>query len=55
MRGTSTRSTRRNGELLWKATLGGMIANGPISYAVDGEQFVAVASGNGLFVFALRE
>ena len=45
----------REGNLLWKATLGGMIANGPISYAVDGEQFVAVAAGNGLFVFALRE
>ena len=45
----------REGNLLWKATLGGMIANGPISYAVDGEQFIAVAAGNGLFVFALRE
>ena len=45
----------REGNLLWKAALGGMIANGPISYAVDGEQFIAVASGNGLFVFALRE
>ena len=45
----------RNGELLWKTTLGGMIANGPISYAVDGRQYVAVASGNGLFVFALGE
>ena len=45
----------RDGELLWRKTLGGMIANGPISYAVDGRQFVAVAAGNGLFVYALRE
>ena len=30
----------RDGTLLWKSTLGGMVANGPISYAVDGEQFV---------------
>ncbi len=45
----------REGELLWKTTLGGMIANGPISYAVDGTQYVAVASGNGMFVFALRD
>ncbi len=45
----------REGELLWKTTLGGMIANGPISYAVDGRQYVAVASGNGMFVFALRD
>ena len=44
-----------NGELLWKTTLGGMIANGPIAYGVDGNQFVAVAAGNGLFVFGLRD
>ena len=45
----------RNGDLLWRRTLGGMIANGPISYAVDGQQFVAAAAGNGLFVFGLPE
>ena len=45
----------QDGELLWKTTLGGMIANGPISYGVDGRQYVAVASGNGMFVFALPE
>ena len=45
----------RTGELLWKASLGGQIANGPITYEVDGTQFVAVAAGNSLFVFALRD
>ena len=45
----------RTGDLLWRRTLGGMIANGPISYAIDGRQYVAVASGNGLFVYALRD
>ena len=45
----------RNGDLLWRQTLGGMIANGPISYSIDGRQYVAAASGTGLFVFALRE
>jgi len=45
----------RNGELLWKASLGGQIANGPMTYAVDGVQFVAVAAGNALSVFGLRE
>ena len=45
----------RTGELLWKTNLGGDIANGPISYAVNGEQYVAVAAGNGLFVFGLRD
>ena len=45
----------RTGELLWRTSLGGEIANGPISYAVDGVQYVAAAAGNGLFVFALRD
>lgn len=45
----------RTGELLWKASLGGQIVNGPISYSVDGRQYVATISGNNLVVFALRE
>ena len=45
----------RTGELLWRASLGGQGANGPISYAVERTQYVAVASGNGLFVFGLRQ
>ena len=45
----------RSGALLWKAMLGGQIANGPMTYAVDDAQYVAVAAGNGLFVFGLRE
>jgi alcohol dehydrogenase (cytochrome c) len=45
----------RTGELLWRASPGGQGANGPISYAVDGKQYVALGSGNGLFVFGLPE
>ena len=45
----------RSGDLVWRTTLGGMIASGPISYAVDDRQYVAVAAGNGLFVFALGD
>jgi alcohol dehydrogenase (cytochrome c) len=45
----------RSGELLWRASLGGQINSGPMSYAVDGRQFVTVAAGNALFAFALRE
>ena len=45
----------RSGELLWRTSLGGQIANGPITFAVDGTQYVAVAAGNGLFVFGLRD
>ena len=44
----------RTGALLWKASLGGQIVNGPISYAVDGKQYVAVISGNSLLAFGLR-
>jgi alcohol dehydrogenase (cytochrome c) len=45
----------RNGELLWKANLGGAIASGPMSYAVNGKQYVAISAGSSLFVFGLRE
>jgi alcohol dehydrogenase (cytochrome c) len=45
----------RSGALLWKTSLGGPISSGPITYMVDGKQYVGVAAGNGYFVFALRE
>ncbi|MGE3511927.1 MAG: pyrroloquinoline quinone-dependent dehydrogenase [Vicinamibacterales bacterium] len=45
----------RTGDVLWKTMLGGAIIQGPMTYQVDGTQYVAVASGNGLFVFALRD
>jgi alcohol dehydrogenase (cytochrome c) len=44
----------RTGAQLWRASLGGQGANAPMSYAVNGSQYVAVASGNSLFVFGLR-
>jgi alcohol dehydrogenase (cytochrome c) len=45
----------RNGELLWKAAVGGAVASGPMSYAVNGKQYVAISAGSALFVYALRE
>ena len=45
----------RTGKLLWKASLGSQIVNGPITYEVDGKQYVATISGLSLCVFALRE
>jgi alcohol dehydrogenase (cytochrome c) len=45
----------RNGELLWKATVGGQVQSGPMTYSVNGRQYVAVAAGNSLFCFALRQ
>lgn len=44
----------RTGKILWKSNLGGAVANGPITYAVSGRQYVAVAAGNSLYVFGLR-
>jgi alcohol dehydrogenase (cytochrome c) len=45
----------RSGSLLWKANLGGQIVSGPITYEVDGKQYVAVIAGNNLVAFALRD
>ena len=43
----------RSGELLWKASVGGQINSGPMSYAVGGKQYVAVAAGSAFFAFSL--
>jgi alcohol dehydrogenase (cytochrome c) len=45
----------RTGAELWKASLGGQIVNGPITFAIDGKQYVSVISGNSLITFALRD
>jgi alcohol dehydrogenase (cytochrome c) len=45
----------RNGELLWKANVGGAVASGPMSYAVGGKQYIAISAGSSLFVYGLRE
>ncbi len=44
----------RSGDLLWKVNLGGQIVMAPVTYMVDGVQYVSVISGNGLSTFALR-
>ena len=40
---------------LWFFQTGGTIASSAMSYAVDGKQFVAIAAGNVLYSFALRD
>jgi alcohol dehydrogenase (cytochrome c) len=45
----------RTGDLLWKAAVGGGVASGPMTYSAGGRQYVAVAAGNSLFTFALRQ
>jgi alcohol dehydrogenase (cytochrome c) len=44
----------KTGNLLWKTMLGGQVASGPMSYSINGKQYVAISAGNNLFVFALR-
>ncbi|HEU4627931.1 MAG TPA: PQQ-dependent dehydrogenase, methanol/ethanol family [Steroidobacteraceae bacterium] len=45
----------RSGKALWHFQTGGEIMASPMSYAVDGTQFIAVAAGNTLYSFALPE
>jgi alcohol dehydrogenase (cytochrome c) len=52
--GTFVALDARNGSLLWRTTLGGPMIMNPITYAVDGKQYIAVNAGSALFVFGLR-
>jgi len=40
----------KTGEVLWKYNVGSGVHGGVISYAVDGKQYIAVASGHGSYV-----
>jgi PQQ-dependent dehydrogenase (methanol/ethanol family) len=44
-----------SGKPLWFFQTGGTIASSPISYSVDGKQFVVIAAGNVLYSFALGD
>jgi alcohol dehydrogenase (cytochrome c) len=45
----------RTGKVLWKSNLGGQIVMAPITYEVDGKQYVSVIAGHTLVTFALRD
>jgi len=38
----------------WHASLGGQIVMAPVTYQVDGRQYLSVISGNVLATFALK-
>jgi alcohol dehydrogenase (cytochrome c) len=44
----------RTGNVLWKASLGAPIVMGPVTFQVDGDQYVSVIAGNILVTFGLR-
>src|SRR5208282_4293100 len=44
----------RDGKLLWETNLGPSVAAGPITYAVNGKQYVSIQAGSALFTFALK-
>jgi len=45
----------RTGESLWHFQTGGLITASPMSYSVNGAQFIAIAAGNTLYSFALPD
>lgn len=45
----------RSGKILWEQTLGGMVQNSTITYAVNGKQYVAVLTGSGLITGGLLD
>ena len=49
------RSTHDPARTLWHFQTGGNLAASPISYAVDGRQYLAIAAGNVVYAFALPE
>ncbi len=44
-----------SGKVLWTRYLGGQIIASPITYLVNGKQYVSVAAGSALFTFRQRE
>jgi alcohol dehydrogenase (cytochrome c) len=43
----------KSGKLLWRASVGGQINSGAMSYSAGGRQYVAIAAGSALFAFRL--
>jgi alcohol dehydrogenase (cytochrome c) len=45
----------KTGKLLWNRNLGGQVAASPISFSIDGKQYVSITSGSALFTFGLPD
>ena len=44
-----------SGQELWHMTVGSRVHSAPLTYAVDGKQYVTIAAGNVVFTFGLDE
>ena len=44
-----------SGHELWHVNVGNMVHSAPMSYAVEGRQYVTIAAGNVVFTFGLRD
>jgi alcohol dehydrogenase (cytochrome c) len=44
----------RTGKLLWQTLVGGNVASGPMTYMVDGKQYITVMGGAAMFTFGLK-
>lgn len=45
----------RDGKKLWETNLGPSVSAGPITYSVNGKQYMSIQAGAALFTFGLRE
>ena len=55
MEGNFVALDARTGALLWHVNLGGPNASGPISYAVNGKQYIVGTGEGALYTFALPD
>jgi glucose dehydrogenase len=44
----------RDGKLLWETNLGPSVSAGPMSYQVNGKQYISIQAGSSLYTFGLR-
>ncbi len=44
----------RTGKKLWETNLGPSVSAGPMTYSVNGKQYVSIQGGTSLFTFALQ-
>jgi glucose dehydrogenase len=43
------------GRILWHAGLGASVSNGPMTFELDGRQYLVVGAGDTLYAFTMRK